>query len=328
MLSIILTSMALEVALRSLGFRPYTPYKKLNVTSGGTTFKKHDRLGYTHLPGQFYVSWPDGYTVKTTHLPNSNRITKNDRENESKDKDNLWIFGCSYTYGYSLNDEETFPWLIQQQLNNYDVQNFGVTGYGTLQSLLQFKLATESEKTPKVVVLSYAPFHDSRNTFSRSWRKALSSRKYLGERSFPFVRNTNSGITNVSYGKVEYSGLSMLGKSSLMNYIDDRTNILQERFALDSNTVSLKLIEEFNAIAKQKNIKFVLAIISTEKLNTKMIDKIKSEGISVIDISVDLSANGNRNDPHDWHPSYKANKQYAAKLIAGLMDLKIIESQN
>ncbi|SNB46627.1 hypothetical protein [Geobacter sp. DSM 9736] len=323
-LAVLTIFLFLELVFRGFGIKPYVPYGKLNVTPGGTLFKKHEYLGYTHLPGSFHVTFPDGYTVETTNLHSSFRATRTHQAAVPANRDKLWIFGCSYTYGYSLNDDETYPWIVQNHLSNYDVQNFGVTGYSTLQSLIQLKLAIQKKEIPKIVVLAYAPFHDTRNTFARSWRKSLSSRKYLGERNIPFVRATDGGITEIKYGRIGYWGLELLTRSSFLNYIDDRINIVQDKYFLKSSLATMGIITEFNKICKDNNIKFVVAIISNTGINANLIDRIKQQEIPVIDISVDMSIKANTNQPHDWHPSYKANQQYAIKLINGLKILNAI----
>ena len=133
-------------------------------------FSKHPTLGYSHIAGKFTVTLGDGYSFKVTHLPNTLRITHplNTYGQEDLQKEEIWIFGCSFTHGWSLNDQETYPWFIQQRFPEYEVINFGVSGYGTIHSLIQLNEALEKGRRPKIAVLTYGSLHDERNVFLRN----------------------------------------------------------------------------------------------------------------------------------------------------------------
>ncbi len=48
----------------------------------------------------------------------------------------LLAAGCSFTFGHGLNDQDTWPWLLQEHLPEVHVMNAGCMGYGTDQALL------------------------------------------------------------------------------------------------------------------------------------------------------------------------------------------------
>lgn len=62
--------------------------------------------------------------------------------------------GCSFTYGAYLNDEETYPYLLQCENNDWNVVNLGVCGYSLLQMYMQLKSASKTYK-PKAVILGF-----------------------------------------------------------------------------------------------------------------------------------------------------------------------------
>lgn len=88
----------------------------------------------------------------------------------------LWFFGCSFAFGALLSDEETFPWIAQDRLPEYEVVNFGVSGYSTLHSLIQLEEELRKPLRPAVAVLTYADFHQRRNVCSWSWRQSVMTR--------------------------------------------------------------------------------------------------------------------------------------------------------
>src|SRR5687768_3677792 len=70
------TVVAAELLVRLRGIEPWdVPDLPIRVTPGGRFYATHPELGYTHLPGAFLVTLPDGYAFRVTHLPNTLRVT-------------------------------------------------------------------------------------------------------------------------------------------------------------------------------------------------------------------------------------------------------------
>ncbi len=112
----------------------YIPKLKVDnnwsIIDSSDIFKKDSILGYTHLPGKYYVTLNDNYTFVTTHKKNSLRITHPIADDSNYiDKSKIWIMGCSFTHGWSINDEETFAWLVQEVYKD---------DYANLQAKLSF----------------------------------------------------------------------------------------------------------------------------------------------------------------------------------------------
>jgi len=78
--------------------------------------------------------------------------------------------GCSFTFGHGLNDEDTWPWLLQKKFPNYRVMNLGVMGYGTDQALLAAeRQVLRSPQQTAAVVLGLADFQIERNRSPQGW---------------------------------------------------------------------------------------------------------------------------------------------------------------
>ena len=194
-LTVMLTLAAAELLARLTGIRPWDNADlQIQVAPGGRLFTPHPTRGYAQLPGAFVVTLPDGYSFALTHLPSGLRITHPLASyTETRSKPEIWIMGCSFTHGWSLNDQDTYPWLLQARLPEYEVVNYGVEGYGTLHVLLQLREALTTQPAPRVVVYAYASLHDERNTFLRNRRKTIVSRKRLGPLVQPYVRLDRHG---------------------------------------------------------------------------------------------------------------------------------------
>src|SRR6266404_7499882 len=162
-----------EVGLRMKGLHPWIVRRTdwVKVEPPGSYQNLHPTLGYITKPGEFTITLPGPYSFKTTYLENGLRITHPLNTYSEKRKKELWIFGCSFTQGWTVNDEETYPWLLHEELPDYEVVNFAVIGYGEVQSLIQLREALARGARPALVILSYASVHDVRNTLPRTWMK-------------------------------------------------------------------------------------------------------------------------------------------------------------
>lgn len=55
------------------------------------------------------------------------------------DKARVVVIGDSFTFGQCANDDQTFPFAMEQSLSNSEVLNLGVMGYGQGQALLRLR---------------------------------------------------------------------------------------------------------------------------------------------------------------------------------------------
>jgi hypothetical protein len=78
--------------------------------------------------------------------------------------------GCSFTFGHALNDEDTWPWMLQEKLPHDRVANVGCMGYGTDQALLaaEREVRRRPGKTT-AVILGFADFQIERNRSTQGW---------------------------------------------------------------------------------------------------------------------------------------------------------------
>jgi hypothetical protein len=82
--------------------------------------------------------------------------------------------------------------------------------------------------------------------------------------------------------------------------------------------VSQALVKEMARLAATHGVTFVVAGFEDSE---SMLEFAEANGISNVDISLDLSLPGYTNMPYDAHPSAKANLKYADKLEKFLREL-------
>jgi len=331
LLILLLFFIAAEIIVRKKGLTPWTVNQRgiiletthgpiLAAPSSGLYHASHRTLGYITRPGEFRFTLPGPYTFKTTHLNTGLRITHPRNTYSTDNKKEAWIFGCSFTQGWSLNDDETYPWLLQQRLPGYEVTNFGVDGYSTLQSLIQCREALKQGRKPEFAVLAYSVGHDFRNTQTRAWLKMLEGAgtpSALGTVKLPYAKMSDNGQFRLRYVPLDYFGGSLLRHSAFANFLDDKYNRWKET-TYQSHKVTLAIIDDFARLCKANDISFVLAGITLDARET--LNRCQQLGMMTVDIAVDVSIPANNNLPYDGHPSAIANQQYEQKLEAFLCD--------
>ena len=309
-----------ELALRQLGFKPFIVVGPgVAVEPGGRMFEKDPALGYRHLPGSYEVTiLHTGYTFRMTHGEDSLRLTRPAEDGApAEGKEQIWLFGCSYTHGWTLDDQDTYAWKLQEMLPDFEVVNFGVVGYGTLHNLIEFREALETRGTPRAAVVAYAGFHDRRNTFVRRRRKLVATWNSLGPLSQPRARLGPENELVLDMAEVAYREFPLQRSSALVHMLEQMFNRGEERIHR-SREVSREIIRTFSELCAEKDIDFLLAGINQDPWTAQMLADMGREGIPTVDISVDLTVKENNNKPHDHHPSAVANRKYADKLLAAL----------
>jgi hypothetical protein len=306
-----------EIVARLFGYKPYaTPKLDIRVEPGGRFFALKPSGGYAQLPGEFNITLPDGWKFHVTHDTNGLRLTHSPRTAAPR-KPEMWIMGCSLTHGWSLNDEETYPWLVQEAMPAFEVVNGGVEGYGTLQSRLLFQELLEARGKPALVVLAYGTFQDFRNTMVRERRKSVVAYNRLGPLQQPYARFNGKGDFDYFMSPVEYTEFPLMRASALMHFAEQQYDRWEIRHA-HSDLVTAELMRRWAIFCRDQGIAFVVAGISSD--SGPMLEFLQKMGIRTVDISVPLREPGNTNLPHDNHPSAKANKEYARKLVTYLQE--------
>jgi hypothetical protein len=319
-LGTLLALVAAEGLVRLKGIKPWVVEDiHIGVTPGGRFYTPHPTLGYTHLPGAFVVTLPDGYAFHVTHLPNTLRVTHPlATYAHARPKPEIWLFGCSFTHGWSLNDEETYPWVLQERLPAYEVVNYGVGGYGTIHALLQLREALHTRPPPVVAVYAYAAFHDERNTFDRTRRKGVAVWNRLGPLIQPYARLDRTGHLRHALAAVEYREFPLMRQSALIHLLEMSYSELEAHVA-HSHDVSKRLLLELAHLATEYQVPLVMAGMMDDEQTREMLTFAHDQGVLATDLSHDLTTDAYWNVPHDGgHPSPLANHIYAERLEAFL----------
>jgi len=182
--SVTLPVVAAEVLLRATG---RTPVLFPAVALPHAAIHEPDPvLGWRNKPGAFV--WP-GFKkendIRLTFWEGGRRATAPvDRDGRSV----VVILGCSFTQGWAISDDETYPWKLQEQFPELHIVNLGTAGYGTYQSLLALeRYLTETADTPRLVIYGFGDFHEMRNVASGTWLRSVTETSDVTGVKVPFA---------------------------------------------------------------------------------------------------------------------------------------------
>jgi hypothetical protein len=314
-LMFIIILIGLELSLRTIYYQIYAPrsvatfaaYDKLLriIKSLGKTqiinkqalCREDSNLGYGMIPGKHVIAieWKLSF-IKLVHrftlaVGKDGYAITSDHPELYKNKPPIWIFGCSYTLGWPLDNKYSYPWLIQNKLTKYYIRNFGVNGYGNGHSLIQFKELLKTEKKPIIAIFSYNSFFKQRNVATSE-----------------IAEYKAQGVANPCYPRVGISdngglNIKLLPLKKLQNF--DPDIFYMER-------ITSKIFKEIKALCASHGIKPIIAVQYADD-DDRVVMYCRSIGFEIADMRVDLNQN-NLVYPFDPHPGPSVQKQYAQKL--------------
>ncbi|NNF01472.1 MAG: hypothetical protein HKN22_02190 [Bacteroidia bacterium] len=305
----------LEIMFRVSG---YSPEKKevlnIELLPDTSLFINDTLLGFKMNAGKYRLTYENGYEWSFSNNNNGYRQSRTEDHipYELKFK-NCWILGCSYTFGWSVNDEENFAYLLQKAKSDWMIENLGQPAYSTLQSFLQLKRELNRNTPPDIVILVYASFHDERNIGSVNWIRQLAPYNELGDLSIPYVKSYDEDSLRIRYKDVIYVSSWLANHSAAFTYI--RSNIKAKAEFYKGTKVTARLIEHIHVLCQKYEIDFKVAIINSNKTTADLYSILKINNIETFDFTIDSRKEGYTNEPFDSHPSAKAHQEISKDLI-------------
>jgi hypothetical protein len=264
-----------------------------------TQFYKYDAsLGYVTSTGTYTVTLttpkadkPYVWTVTTDK--DGYRLTSNIINGE-KNEPEIWIFGCSYTWGWAVNDQDTLPWLIQKSYPGYYVKNYAGAGYGDVHALIKLKNEVAQGRKPVIAVFSYNNFHLPRNVAAPSRMNEFQNIKDVRLLHHPMGFIDDSGKLGIKIIPLVHVDAPDPDSDTMIN-------------------VTKKIFDEILELCEQEGIKPILAFQTGDK-DDPIVQYCQKRGFTIADISLDNMKPEYNNLPYDIHPNSKAHKYYADQL--------------
>lgn len=124
----------------------------------------HPILGWHLQPGAHYEAAPDGHLIEIAYNQRGWRDVE--RTPAPSDDPRIVVLGDSFMEGFTVPLEQSFHRVLQRELRprmpGLEVINLGVSGYGTLQELLAYRLEGRLYQ-PDLVLLAFYLHNDPRD---------------------------------------------------------------------------------------------------------------------------------------------------------------------
>jgi len=279
--SIILSLVLVEIFLRILGHTTFKYSTKPNNEPVTNVYNKD--LGWRPKVGIFqFEPWSNEGKLTTLTSSKNGRVDKIDNPELQR----ILFLGGSFTQGFAVNDNETFIFNLQEKFKNFNLENYGVGGYGTYQNLILLRKLISENKDIKMVIYGYVEHHDVRNIAQDSWLKMLFEYSKRGAVELPYVSLNQDQLEE--HKSVKYQKLPLSESSALIHFIEKKLMYFfsYKRYK-NRYVIRNKVIEEMNHITSKNNIDFINLFLHTSDSNKrKMINYFNEEGIQYADCNL------------------------------------------
>ena len=252
---------------------------------------------------------------------NSNGFRDNPPLSEGDPSKKILVLGDSYVSNISVESNEVFTEVLQDRLQNTEVLNFGVNGYGQVQEYLQLQ-EWYSEINPDLLIVMIYIRNDFIDNIDGKW---------LYPRPYASLNENNLTIHPTTTSKKKSSGnwriyrkshlynllrrkiISLKSKSSHLSplkiesaYYTPPESYLCDLESMESTTSMFrtmeKLLLKFSSYANEKNVPIVFALAPS-------IFQVEDEYWSYINNDDSISTHYSRSLPNDRLMEFAKNNQ-------------------
>jgi hypothetical protein len=165
-------------------------------------------LGYRPQPGSYTVTYSkrDGQQWRRLRINVNINVDGTRWTGNLPDplKPSLFIFGGSFVFGAGVNDEQTFSFLLQQAMRNFNVRLFAAPGYSLNQTFLNFERLKHEISDRDTIIIGYEDALDESNVLAPSWLKRLDKAMTaaggrVDPKSVPKASLNPEGVVSFSY---------------------------------------------------------------------------------------------------------------------------------
>jgi len=245
-------------------------------------------LGWRNKAGS--VVWPGqgedgGKDIRMTFWADGLRATAPAPE---LDRPHVVVIGCSYTQGWAVTDEETYPWRLQAEFPSHAFLNYGTAGYGTYQSLLALeRYFAADHKSTEVVIYGFIDYHEERNVAPAGWLKALATASRGGTLSVPFVSIGANG-TLERHRVDRANSWPLRSHLASVALVEDRVLELRTRGRLEQRREATdRLLLELQRVTRDHGSRLLVAILeSRDEPRAHVTAFTARQGIESVDCTV------------------------------------------
>tara|TARA_B100000959_G_scaffold279359_1_gene339378 strand:+ start:3566 stop:4558 length:993 start_codon:yes stop_codon:yes gene_type:complete len=303
LISFVFSLILVEFFLRILGFTPWTYIPSKNQKM----FDFDQNIGWKSKEGVYDIIASEEYKIKKvlTVLNNGNRYS-----GEGSGDQQIIIVGGSFTQGWGVNDNETFSYKLQKKLKNFNVKNYGQSGYSGVQSYLLLKELLQESKNPRLVIYAFIDHHEYRNVARGEWLEMLLKYSKTGHANSPKVPFATLNKKNELVFH-EPSGYLQLPLREQLSFVPIIEKTIMKHTAKkrkkQQKEVARQVFLEMKNISKEFNSKFLMVNLKSNIIEYESF--FKKNNISFVDCNLSLTENYLIKG--DYHPNNKAHTIYS-----------------
>lgn len=217
------------------------------VSDPSPFFVANERQGYGTKPGTYAFKSITENGTKTFKL----KVTINEKGQRfvgnpsSSIKKKIHVFGDSWVFGWGVNDEHTFSYLLQSAFPTYKFSLYAAAGYSLSNAYIDFLQIKDQLNSNDLIILGYASYFKVRQVAAPSrLREYGEPSEFLQN---PKVTHLRAGLDSSKNLVFEYVPLFCKFSGEYCNKSDPSQAYMDE--------VTAKLI---NSISQQTSAKVVL----------------------------------------------------------------------
>lgn len=293
----------------------------------------HEKLGYGPIPNSIISAKKiaDGDVIYDAHYTidkYGHRITS-DEATCNCDKKAVLFFGCSFTYGEGIEDNQTLPFIFNlESQKKYSVFNFGFSGYGAHQMLatLENNIEYSTIAKRKVDHVYYQAIldHINRAVFATYPTKYILDEKNQLQLEKPIQetkiinveekQNSDSRIKKIILAKLNpnkqraWNDITDHDRDLFLQIVKKSRDIVQKKYHTKFTVILWDLIKNNDKLVPEDeyNLNYVIKGFKDAKIDYVLIS----------DILDGYKENSQQyNIKGDGHPSPLANKKIAQYLV-------------
>ena len=285
-------------------------------------------LGWTLLPNQ---STRNSFSIPRKKLVHEYTVTTDAQgrritaASTDAGKPTIAVYGCSNTFGWGLDDQDTYLWQLQADHTEHTFLNYGVSGYSLYQMFLTMERTIERDK-PAVVVLGFSPGLEARSVSDHHYLRILSEQG--GTPPSCLSTEGKNGKRSLKRFPLEaYRHLPLSDSSPLIKLVERWLNRIMLEGRTKNNArrkTTEHLLLAMENLCKKNGATFHVQYLVA---NTGYREFLHKAGMNWAPGPVDLDecdAVGTytyRLSPFDGHPNTKANQAYAQAMKPILHEL-------
>lgn len=177
----------------------------------------------------------------------------------------LFVLGCSFTFGTGVDDDECWPALLARDLwRDYRVRNLAVAGWGAADNYLHLQDRLASGPPPALVVYGWSAVQITRNYLRAQWWQAI--------RAWPNAV--------APHFEVENQRLAFKGLVSSSHWLESSPELRSKE-----ETISAALLQGMAELCREKQTRFVVVRLDNNigEQDEQTFDSMLKAGLDAID---------------------------------------------